>query len=713
MKKNKCLKRPLAMLLALMILVSTLMVTPALAKEDEPVEKSAELIAAEILHKLGLFLGYGDDEDGAPVFGLEDGATRLHGIIMLLRYLGVYDEAQEGDNECLFADVTGAYNRAIVGYAFAMGYTKGVSATRFDPTGTLTATMYLTFILRALGYEDGIDFEWDAAWEMSDELEITKGEYNTENNSLRRGQMVLISLFALQQQVKGSEQTLIEVLIEAGVFDNLEFGADEIAAIVDEAIRSISDSEEEVETPDVPLVEIPAGGGGNNGGNGSTGSGDDDGDIIPLALVLSMKIFLLLEGSSIIQEYVADIVDINGNTHSVPVDELTYLSRVSYEGKVVEFTEDSAGMYGNFSVAAPNDSSKGWLINTGITAIENGAFQLTGSAGGNVDLVNNSTMFVVVNYKTENGNRILTNTVTIYNGIKSIPNLTVNGGLKSTYAVSCDTGSGVDAIAEIVYIYDDVYGIGYAENFVPSIALVISFDSYLLFENDRYFLKNFATIIDINGQVYYVPTDRLSNNSTIYEGKIVEFTLDKNGMYGDFVVAASDDSSKGWLINTGITAIVNGSTQLIGSAGGNVDIASSSTKFVVVNYKTENGKRVPDGSVTIYNINQVPSFSIVGGLRNTFAVSYNTSNGVVDEIAEIIYIYDDVYRYITFKLVFILGTLTQYQNGFTVNVFIDGEFDTILLTNLEDVNLLLSHAGKLLDEVKIDAFGVLYPGYSA
>jgi hypothetical protein len=179
------LERPLAFLIALMMFLSTLMVMPALADEEEQLEpvavaeaKSPELIAAETLHRLGLFLGYGDNEEGKPVFGLEDGATRLHGIIMLLRFLGEYAEAQKGNYTCPFTDVVGSYNRAIAGFAFAKGYTKGISETRFDPTAAITTTQYLTFILRALGYKDGEDFEWNTAWELADKLGITNGEYS-------------------------------------------------------------------------------------------------------------------------------------------------------------------------------------------------------------------------------------------------------------------------------------------------------------------------------------------------------------------------------------------------------------------------------------------------------------------------------------------------------------------------------------------------------
>ena len=273
MKLNRILSKPLAILIVLIMLVSTLMVTPTLAYDEVAEEKSAELIAAEALHKLGLFLGYGDDENGNPVFGLEDGATRIQGIIMLLRFLGEYEEATKGNSACPFVDVAGEYSRAIAGFAFAKGYTKGVSATNFDPSGALSATMYLTFILRALGYEDGVDFEWNAAWALSDELGITNGEFDAANNSLRRGQMVLISLFALQQLVKDTEQSLVQKLIAAGVFRNLTMQPEEIIALVDETIAELTDTEDVIVEPDPPKVDVPPSGGSPGGSPGGPGGG--------------------------------------------------------------------------------------------------------------------------------------------------------------------------------------------------------------------------------------------------------------------------------------------------------------------------------------------------------------------------------------------------------------------------------------------------------
>jgi len=261
---RKTMKKTLAFLIVASLLMSTLMFTTALAGNEE--DKSNELIAAEALHSIGLLLGLGDDADGNPVFGLEDGATRVQGLIMLLRFFGEFEEALESESEHPFADVTDAYNSPIVGYAFEGGITKGVSETRFDPTGELTAAHYLTFILRALGYEDGTDFEWNAAWELTDKLGITSGEFDAANNELLRGSLAVVSLFALEQPLKDSDKTLLEKLI------GLETVPEDAAKGIAAATAKIKENNKPVvPTPSPTPTPVPSGGGG--GGGGSNGGG--------------------------------------------------------------------------------------------------------------------------------------------------------------------------------------------------------------------------------------------------------------------------------------------------------------------------------------------------------------------------------------------------------------------------------------------------------
>ena len=108
--------------LALTLVLSLSISVPARAAVDET--------NAHRLNALGLFLGSGYDLGGS--------ATRLHGIIMLTRILGEEDTALPFDGPCPFSDVAAGKPSAYTGYAFAQGYTTGVSATTFNPGGALS-----------------------------------------------------------------------------------------------------------------------------------------------------------------------------------------------------------------------------------------------------------------------------------------------------------------------------------------------------------------------------------------------------------------------------------------------------------------------------------------------------------------------------------------------------------------------------------------------
>ena len=193
--------------LALMMLFAICM--PAFAAEAEAQE------AAEVLYSLGLFKGTGTDASGKPVFDLSRAPTRVEAVTMLVRLLGKEDDARSGSWEIPFTDVAD-WAKPYVGYAYANGLTAGVSETRFGGSQTVTAAQFLTFALRALGYESGKDFSWDTAWTLSDAIGLSQGRFDANSGRFTRGDAVIVSLAALRTKQNGSSQTLLQA-ISAGV----------------------------------------------------------------------------------------------------------------------------------------------------------------------------------------------------------------------------------------------------------------------------------------------------------------------------------------------------------------------------------------------------------------------------------------------------------------------------------------------------------------
>lgn len=197
------MKRVLSALLAVCLLLA--MIPAAYAAQTEAAE------AADTLYELGLFKGTGTDADGKPVFDLDRAPTRAEAVTMLVRLLGKESEAKSGSWTTPFTDVA-AWAKPYVGYAYANGLTTGVGKGLFGGGWPVTAAQYLTFVLRALGYESGTDFSWDTAWTLTDALGITNGQYHAgTNNSFLRADAVLVSVCALGAAAKDGK-TLYEAI---------------------------------------------------------------------------------------------------------------------------------------------------------------------------------------------------------------------------------------------------------------------------------------------------------------------------------------------------------------------------------------------------------------------------------------------------------------------------------------------------------------------
>lgn len=204
------MKKIISLLLALVLMLGTVPV--AFAATDEALD------AADALHELGLFNGTGTNADGTPNYDLDRAPTRHEAVTMLVRLLGKEDEAKSGTWDIPFTDVAD-WAKPYVGYAYANGLTNGTSATTFGGGDTVTASQYLTFVLRALGYESGTDFRWNAAWELSDKIGLTDGTYNAQTTEFVRGDVAMISDSALNAKDSAGKNTLLDMLVNSSSVD--------------------------------------------------------------------------------------------------------------------------------------------------------------------------------------------------------------------------------------------------------------------------------------------------------------------------------------------------------------------------------------------------------------------------------------------------------------------------------------------------------------
>ena len=203
------MKKILSLILAL-AMAAALAVPACAVSHTATAEESAQ-----ILYNLGLFKGNGDLPDGTPTFELNRAPTRAEAVVMLIRLLGQEKEALSSNLASPFTDVPD-WARPYIGYAYQNKLAFGVHTNAFGSYDPVTAAQFLTYLLRALGYKDDVDFYWETSWTLADRLGISSGQYSKTSGSFLRGDAALTAANALFTPLKGSSRTLLSQLTEAG-----------------------------------------------------------------------------------------------------------------------------------------------------------------------------------------------------------------------------------------------------------------------------------------------------------------------------------------------------------------------------------------------------------------------------------------------------------------------------------------------------------------
>lgn len=196
--------------LVTILVLSSSMVTFVTAADSSNTIISTTNDRANALKDLGLFWGTSNG------FELDRAPTRVESIVMLLRMLGQETEAKNSSYKNPFTDVP-IWAEKYVSYAYAKGYTSGVSVGIFDSDAKVTSMQFVTFMLRALGYDDkNGDFLWSESIKKAESLGIVAvGDYS-RNGAFERGDCVNIIFNVLSANKKGENNTLAEILVSSG-----------------------------------------------------------------------------------------------------------------------------------------------------------------------------------------------------------------------------------------------------------------------------------------------------------------------------------------------------------------------------------------------------------------------------------------------------------------------------------------------------------------
>ncbi len=191
------------LLIALAVLLCLALCVPASASMYESV--------AEELADAGLMKGTGSS------FELDRAPNRVEAAAMIVRLYGAEEEAAAeyaaGKITHPFTDVP-EWAAPYVAWLCSKGLTRGISDTEFGSANLCSGHDYAVFMLRALGYEDDVDFTYADGADFAEEL----GFYSSllYSGEFLRDDMTAVTYQALVTDVKDSTQTLVETLAESG-----------------------------------------------------------------------------------------------------------------------------------------------------------------------------------------------------------------------------------------------------------------------------------------------------------------------------------------------------------------------------------------------------------------------------------------------------------------------------------------------------------------
>lgn len=170
---------------------------------------------ALILKELSLFQGTNNG------FELDRYATRVEAGIIVVRLLGLEQEAFEMEYEHPFSDVP-TWASDHIGLLYHYNLTSGYGGTIYGAFDTVTPEQFLTFCLRVLEYDDEAgDFYWRDSLGFATDIELIDTQYKnylSQYPGIYRDDIIAVLFNLLNQKMKLTEEGLIDRLINKQVF---------------------------------------------------------------------------------------------------------------------------------------------------------------------------------------------------------------------------------------------------------------------------------------------------------------------------------------------------------------------------------------------------------------------------------------------------------------------------------------------------------------
>lgn len=157
---------------------------------------------------------------GIPSFDLTKNLTKVDAVVMYLRLLGKDSEAKISTYKNPFKDVP-TWASKYIAYANSKGLASGTSKTTFGSNYAVTSEQFLTFMLKALGYNDNAngDFNSKTVIQKAEKLGIIPSAKYKAGAKLTRGNSVEIIYSVLGANKKDGKATLAKSLVDGKAID--------------------------------------------------------------------------------------------------------------------------------------------------------------------------------------------------------------------------------------------------------------------------------------------------------------------------------------------------------------------------------------------------------------------------------------------------------------------------------------------------------------
>jgi len=300
-------------------------------------------------------------------------------------------------------------------------------------------------------------------------------------------------------------------------------------------------------------------------------------------------------------------------------------------------------------------------------------------------------------------------------GVYTIGNVTAR--LARAYKTVAGLNPQINAAAATFYTdsFGNILGVkAPADAALPRLAMVIRIDSATVVENGQLVTKFTADIVGPDGKVFPVPIAEGRANGAdpgTYHwfdadraNRIGEVYLYESGANGEYTFS----SNLGGHLASSVDSIVHRSVTLSPESG--VYNVNDATIFVVVDRTGTGANRHVSGKVTLYvGRDQVPTFR---RLNKTTAVSFKLSETAADSIAEIVYIFDDVFGTTSDTFVFVPGTYSDTVAGRAYDLIVRGHLASVNVPSGDTASraALEGAAGKLVLSVTRDSDGKIEVG---